>query len=152
MCLSTIALVIVHGLVSFVSEVLHRFQNAIFRNIFGLAFIIPLLLRSRFAGLCTEQIGVHALRGVINIAAMLIFFTALSMAPLAKVTALNFTAPIFFGRSCCFGVRRMLSHLPMERYPVGISWHANNVTLKPYFNRHRCAVGHRISCTLQLWQ
>jgi drug/metabolite transporter (DMT)-like permease len=37
----------------------------------------------------------HALRGVINIGAMLMFFTALSISPLAKVTALSFTAPIF---------------------------------------------------------
>lgn len=95
MCLSTIAFAIMHGLVRFVSEVLHPFQIAFFRNIFGLAFLLPLLLRSRFAILCTNQIGLHALRGVINIAAMLMFFTALSMTPLAKITALSFTAPIF---------------------------------------------------------
>jgi drug/metabolite transporter (DMT)-like permease len=40
-------------------------------------------------------LGLHALRGVINIGAMLMFFTALSITPLAKVTALSFTAPIF---------------------------------------------------------
>ena len=95
MCLSTFAFAIMHGLVRFVSEVLHPFQIAFFRNIFGLAFLLPLILRSRFAILRTNQIGLHALRGVINIAAMLMFFTALSMTPLAKVTALSFTAPIF---------------------------------------------------------
>jgi drug/metabolite transporter (DMT)-like permease len=35
------------------------------------------------------------MRGVLNIAAMLMVFTALSITPLAKVTALSFTAPIF---------------------------------------------------------
>ena len=95
MCLSTLAFAIMHGLVRFVSEVLHPFQIAFFRNIFGLAFLLPLLLRSRFAILRTNQIGLHALRGVINIAAMLMFFTALSITPLAKITALSFTAPIF---------------------------------------------------------
>jgi len=54
-----------------------------------------LLMRSRFAVLRTQRIGLHALRGVINIGAMLMFFTALSISPLAKVTALSFTAPIF---------------------------------------------------------
>ena len=48
-----------------------------------------------FAVLRTQRIGLHALRGVVNIAAMLMFFTALSISPLAKVTALSFTAPIF---------------------------------------------------------
>jgi drug/metabolite transporter (DMT)-like permease len=52
-------------------------------------------MRSRFAVLRTKRIGLHALRGVINMAAMLMFFTALSISPIAKVTALGFTAPIF---------------------------------------------------------
>ena len=95
MCLSTIAFSIMHGLVRFVSEVLPPFQIAFFRNIFGLAFILPLVMRSRFAILRTKQIGLHALRGVINMAAMLMFFTALAISPIAKVTALGFTAPIF---------------------------------------------------------
>jgi drug/metabolite transporter (DMT)-like permease len=95
MCLSTVAFSVMHGLVRFVSEVLPPFQIAFFRNVFGLAFLLPLLLRSRFAVLRTQRIGLHALRGVINIGAMLMFFTALSISPLAKVTALSFTAPIF---------------------------------------------------------
>ena len=95
MCLSTVAFSIMHGLVRFVSEVLPPFQIAFFRNVFGLAFLLPLLMRSRFAILRTKQIGLHALRGVINMAAMLMFFTALSISPIAKVTALGFTAPIF---------------------------------------------------------
>ena len=95
MCLSTIAFAIMHGLVRFVSEIMHPFQIAFFRNIFGLAFLLPLILRSRFTILRTNQIGLHALRGVINIVAMLMFFTALSMTSLAKITALSFTAPVF---------------------------------------------------------
>ena len=95
MCLSTVAFSIMHGLVRFVSEVLPPFQIAFFRNIFGLAFIFPHLMRSRFKVLRTNRIGLHALRGVINMAAMLMFFTALSISPIAKVTALGFTAPIF---------------------------------------------------------
>jgi drug/metabolite transporter (DMT)-like permease len=95
MCLSTVAFAIMHGLVRFVSDVLPPFQIAFFRNIFGLAFLVPLLMRSRFAVLKTQRIGLHALRGVINIGAMLMFFTALSISPIAKVTALSFSAPIF---------------------------------------------------------
>lgn len=95
MCLSTVAFAIMHALVRFVSDALPPFQIAFFRNIFGLAFLLPLLVRSRFAVLRTQNIGLHALRGVVNIGAMLMFFTALSMSPLAKVTALSFTAPIF---------------------------------------------------------
>jgi drug/metabolite transporter (DMT)-like permease len=95
MCVSTVAFSVMHGLVRFVSDVLPPFQIAFFRNIFGLVFLLPLLMRSRFSVLRTNRIGLHALRGVINIGAMLMFFTALSISPLAKVTALSFTAPIF---------------------------------------------------------
>ncbi|MFC6637308.1 EamA family transporter [Sulfitobacter sp. JBTF-M27] len=95
MCISTVAFSVMHGLVRFASEALPPFQIAFFRNLFGLAFLLPLLMRSRFAVLRTQRIGLHALRGVINIVAMLMFFTALSISPLAKVTALSFTAPIF---------------------------------------------------------
>ncbi|MGJ8585342.1 MAG: DMT family transporter [Marinosulfonomonas sp.] len=95
MCTSTVAFAIMHGLVRFVSEVLPPFQIAFLRTVFGLAFLLPLLMRSRFELLRTKRIGLHALRGVINVVAMLMFFTALSISPIAKVTALSFTAPIF---------------------------------------------------------
>jgi hypothetical protein len=70
MCLSTVAFSIMHGLVRFVAEVLPPFQIAFFRNIFGLAFLFPLLMHARFAILRTKRIGLHALRGVINMAAI----------------------------------------------------------------------------------
>ncbi len=95
MCISTVTFSIMHALVRFVSDEMPPFQIAFFRNVFGLAFLLPLLMRSRFAVLRTQRIGLHALRGAINICAMLMFFTALSMSPLAKVTALSFTAPLF---------------------------------------------------------
>lgn len=95
MCISTVAFSVMHGLVRFVSDMLPPFQIALFRNIFGLAFLLPLLMRSRFSILRTKHIGLHALRGVVNIGAMLMFFLALSISPIAKVTALSFTAPIF---------------------------------------------------------
>ncbi len=95
MCASTVAFAVMHTLVKHMSSELHPFQIAFFRNIFGLAFLMPLLIQTKFELFSSSRIGLHALRGVINIAAMLMFFTALSVSPLAKVTALSFTAPIF---------------------------------------------------------
>ena len=37
----------------------------------------------------------HAVRGLLNVAGMLTYFTALSLTPMAKVTALGFSAPLF---------------------------------------------------------
>lgn len=94
MCLSTVAFATMHLSVRVVSAELDPFQIAFFRNLFGLAFLLPLIVGSGFAQMRTTRLGLHALRAVINIGAMLLFFTALSITPLAKVTALSFTAPI----------------------------------------------------------
>ena len=95
MCISTVAFAVMHLSVRIASSELHPFQIAFFRNLFGLAFLLPLLVGPGFAQMRTKRLGLHALRGAVNILAMLLFFSALSTTPLAKVTALGFTAPIF---------------------------------------------------------
>ena len=74
---------------------LHPFEAAFFRNAFGLIVIIPWFYRYGLSVLRTERLGLHALRAILNGAAMLVFFFALSIMPLAQATALNFTTPIF---------------------------------------------------------
>lgn len=95
MSLSTVAFACMHATIRHVSAELHPFQIAFFRNLLGLAVLIPVILGSGVVQMRTRRLGLHALRGVINIGAMLLFFTAVSITPLAKVTALSFTAPIF---------------------------------------------------------
>lgn len=43
----------------------------------------------------TTQFPLHCVRAVFHVMAMFSFFTAVSITPLAKLTALNYTAPIF---------------------------------------------------------
>jgi len=43
----------------------------------------------------TARLGLHVFRAVINVVAMLAFFTALTLSPLAEVQSLGFTAPLF---------------------------------------------------------
>ncbi len=95
MLLSTVFFSLLHASIRIVSAELPPFEIAFFRNVFGLMALTPLLARSGFGQLRTKRIGLHAARGLLNIGAMLMFFTAVSIAPLAKVTALNFTAPVF---------------------------------------------------------
>ncbi|MEX2518917.1 MAG: DMT family transporter [Paracoccaceae bacterium] len=95
MCVSTAAFSVMHVTVRHVSAELDPFQIVFFRNLFGLAALTPLLIGAGFAQMRTRRIGLHAFRGLINIGAMLMFFTAVSITPLAKVTALSFTAPVF---------------------------------------------------------
>ena len=54
MCLSTVAFAVMHLSVRVVSAELHPFQIAFFRNLFGLAFLVPLLIGPGFAQMQTE--------------------------------------------------------------------------------------------------
>ena len=62
---------------------------------FGLFVIAPLLMRYGLALFHTEQFGLHIIRAFLNVFSMLAFFVGLSMTPIARATALSFTAPIF---------------------------------------------------------
>ena len=70
-------------------------QVAFFRNLFGLMWMLPWVLRVGFAGLRTRRLGLHVFRSVAGTGAMFSFFTAISVIPLAEVTALTFTVPLF---------------------------------------------------------
>jgi len=95
MAVAALGMVLMHALVRHVSSSLHPFETAFFRNVFGLAFVLPFIAREGLGQLRPRRPGLLLLRGVTDAGAMLAFFTALSLAPLATVTALSFTAPLF---------------------------------------------------------
>lgn len=84
-----------NGVVRDVSLGLHAFEIAFFRNLFGIAFLVPVLVRQGRLALATNRLPLHALRGVLNAIAMLSFFYAVTVTPLATVAALAFTSPLF---------------------------------------------------------
>ena len=84
-----------HVLVRYVARDVPPLQIAFLRNIFGVIVFAPLLMSSGLAFLRTKRIGLHAVRGALNAVALLMFFTALSLTPVARVTALSFSAPLF---------------------------------------------------------
>jgi len=83
------------GLLRLATDALHPFEVAFFRNLFGLVFMLPWLMRTRFQGLHTERLGLHGLRALTGLAAMLMWFMALSLMPLGEAVALSFTTPLF---------------------------------------------------------
>lgn len=95
MLVATVAFSSMHALVRHITQELHFFEVAFFRNFFGLVALLPMFLRYGSAPLRTKRIGLLTLRGVLNIGAMFTFFYALSVTPLATVSALGFSAPIF---------------------------------------------------------
>ncbi len=85
------------GLIRHLSSVegIHPFEIAFFRNFFGLAFMLPWLMRTGLGGLRTQRIGLYTVRGFLSIMAMLSWFWAVTVMPLAEAVALSFTTPIF---------------------------------------------------------
>lgn len=95
MFVGTITGVCMHATVRFMSAALEPFELAFFRNSFALVFLVIPLIRLGIAPLRTSHPWLHLLRGTLTTGSMLSFFTALSITPLAQVTALSFTAPLF---------------------------------------------------------
>ncbi len=83
------------GAIRALSATLHPFEIAFFRNVFGLLFMVPWLVRAGRAGLRTRRLRLHVLRATLGLAAMLSWFSAITLMPLSEAVALNFTLPLF---------------------------------------------------------
>lgn len=77
------------------SEDMHPFEIAFFRNLFGLLALAPLVLRNGLEPLKTKIIGLLGLRGTLNAASLLLFFLAVTLVPVADIAAYSFTTPLF---------------------------------------------------------
>ena len=95
MILATILFSIMHASIKHISSGIHPFEVAFFRNLFGLVVIAPWFIKYGIQPLVTNKIKLHFLRSFFNVIAMLTFFYALSVTPLAEVASLAFTAPLF---------------------------------------------------------
>jgi len=84
-----------HTAIRHATQHLPAVEVAFFRNLFGLVVIAPLLVRYGAGLFRTRRFGLHMMRAVLNVFSMLAFFVGLSMTPLARATALSFTAPLF---------------------------------------------------------
>ena len=95
MMLATFMFAGMHTAIRYATQQLPPVEVAFFRNVFGLVVIAPLLVRHGSSLFSTKRLGLHVVRAVLNVVSMLSFFVGLSMTPLARATALSFTAPLF---------------------------------------------------------
>ena len=70
-------------------------EVALARSVVGLAILLPLIAVRRGASLRTKRLPLHVVRGLLGVVAINCGFYALSQLPLATVTVLFFTAPLF---------------------------------------------------------
>ncbi|MBL6928464.1 MAG: DMT family transporter [Rhodospirillales bacterium] len=95
MLFSTMWMASMHAAVRHVSDRLHPFEIAFFASLFGMLVVLPSFARSGMALLRTGRLAMHGVRAVFHVISMLAYFYALGVAPLALVTALAFTGPVF---------------------------------------------------------
>ncbi len=104
---SGLCFVVMAAIVRYLGSDLSPFQAAFIRYLIGLAILTPLVLFLDFGGLRRARYGLHLVRGIIHSDAVLCWFYAMARLPIAEVTALLFTAPIFttIGAALFFGER-----------------------------------------------
>ena len=85
----------VTGVVRHLGTDMNPMQAAFIRYAFGTVLIAPVLLRLFAAGARPSRLGLHMLRGMAHGAAVMLWFFAMARIPIAQVTAIGFTTPIF---------------------------------------------------------
>ncbi|MDP7652154.1 MAG: DMT family transporter [Rhodospirillales bacterium] len=83
------------GIIRHVSADIHPFEIAFFRALFGLILMAPWFLRLGVASVRSRRVGMHVCRALFMLGAAMAWFTAISLMPIAEVTALTFTTPLF---------------------------------------------------------
>ncbi len=82
-----------NALVRVAAGELHPFQVAFLRFFFGACFALPWLVR--LGGWRSQRLGLHALRACVTTVTALLWFSSLTLLPMAQAVSLNFTAPLF---------------------------------------------------------
>jgi len=95
MLLTGLLFVAVTGVVRHLGTDMNPIQAAFIRYAFGVVLIAPVLLRMFAARAAPSRIGLHMLRGLAHGTAVMLWFFAMARIPIAQVTAIGFTTPIF---------------------------------------------------------
>lgn len=94
MIVSGITITAMNTSVKSIADDIHPFVIAYWRHLFGICLLMPMFLGRGANPLRTTKIGLHSLRALLNVIAMLAYFLALTLEPLATIVALSFTAPL----------------------------------------------------------
>lgn len=83
------------GMVRQVSAELHTFEIVFLTTLTGLPVLLPWFMRHGLEPFRTTRFGLHLVRSLIVVFGMTAGFHAIAITPLATVSALGFSAPIF---------------------------------------------------------
>jgi len=112
-------------------EGIHPFEVAFFRNFLGLLVFIPIFLRMGFGVLRTPKIHWHVGRAFLNSAAMLSWFTALSLMPVADATAVSLIGPVFVALLAMFFLKEHVG--PVRWLGIALAIVGGLIVVRPGF-------------------
>ena len=95
MIISGLFFVVMHSAVKYLSKEVHIFEIAFFRCALVIFVLAPIIFQQGRSIFKTKQPKIQLLRITTNSVAMLCFFYGISTTPLAQLTTLGFTVPIF---------------------------------------------------------
>jgi drug/metabolite transporter (DMT)-like permease len=88
-------LAIMGGVIKHLSADLSTQQIVFFRNLAGLAMLLPILMRTGFSELKTQRLHWHIMRALVGLSAMYCYFFVLARMPLAEAFLVKLTNPFF---------------------------------------------------------
>ena len=95
MLTAMLAFSLMSAFVRVAAEQIHSFEVAFYRNFLAVLMFMPLLSRRGLGIMRSKQPKLLLARAGLGALAMLSFFTALTLIPLAETTALGFASPFF---------------------------------------------------------
>ncbi len=95
MALTGLCFVAVTGIVRWLGPAVPAPEAAFLRYLFGFVMLLPFLGRLLAVPRSARQWAVHLLRGLAHAGAVMLWFYAMARIPIAEVTAIGYTAPIY---------------------------------------------------------
>jgi len=113
MALTGLMFVAVTGIVRFIGSGVPAPEAAFIRYVIGLLLMLPFLLRLPLRRIGGRVVAVYGLRGLAHALAVILWFYAMARIPIAEVTAIGYTAPIYItiGAALFFGERLALRRI-----------------------------------------
>jgi len=93
MMISALGVVAMNVSIREIADDIHPFVIAFFRHTIGVCLLVPIFVRPGSNPFRTASFSLQGLRAMLNVVAMLAYFMALTMEPLAKVVALTSRRP-----------------------------------------------------------
>ena len=93
--ISSFCFSVLGGLIKYLSDYFHAFEQAFFRNIFSIILLIPILAWFKINPLKTKKQKLLIIRSIFGGITMILLFWSYTLIPLSQAMAISFSTPLF---------------------------------------------------------